>query len=243
MRVYAHRGASAYAPENTLASFAMARDLGAHFVELDVQRTKDGVLVVMHDDTPARTTDVDPDRSKWTVGRFTYSELRALDAGSWKNPKYVGERIPTLDEVLDLLEERDLGLLLEAKSPARFPGLSGQIAAVLRSRPRWMRAGAERLVVESFDRDFLIEFRAVAPRVASGLLGLPDGADLPMLARFCDQINPHFPSVDAALVHAVHENGMAITPWTANEPADIARLRELGVDGIITDAPDRALTA
>ncbi|HVX43502.1 MAG TPA: glycerophosphodiester phosphodiesterase family protein [Mycobacteriales bacterium] len=240
MRIYAHRGASAYAPENTLASFALAKDLGAHFVELDVQRTKDGVLVVMHDDTPARTTDVTPDRSEWTVGQFTLAELQALDAGSWKDPKYAGEQIPTLDQVLDLLEEKDLGLLLEAKSPDRFPGLSGQIAAALRSRPQWMRAGAERLVVESFDRDFLIEFRAVAPRITLGYLGLPNIVELPFLARFCDQINPHFPSVDVDLVEAVHGHGMAVTPWTANEPADIERLRRIGVDGVITDAPDRA---
>jgi glycerophosphoryl diester phosphodiesterase len=242
MRVYAHRGASAYAPENTLAAFALAKELGAPFIELDVQRTKDGVLVVIHDEKPARTTDVLPDRSLWTVGQFTYDELRRLDAGSWKDPKYAGERIPTLEQVLDLLDELDLGLLLEAKSPYLYPGLTGQLAAVFRNRPQWMRAGSERLVVQSFDRDFLIEFRAVAPRIALGYLGLPDRAELPMLARFCDQINPHFEVVDASLVKAIHDNGMAITPWTANEPADIERVRGLGVDGVITDAPDRALT-
>lgn len=243
MRVYAHRGASAYAPENTLASFALAKDKGAAFVELDVQRTRDGRLVVIHDDTPARTTNVTavfPDRANAAVGEFTLAELRALDAGEWKDPRYAGERIPTLDEVLDLLEKRDLGLLLEAKSPQRYPGLSGQIAATFRDRPQWLRAGAERLVVESFDPDFLIEFRAVAPRIALGLLGLPDRAELPGLARFCDQINPQHTSVDADLVAAVHGAGMSITPWTADEPEDIERLRALGVDGLITDAPDRA---
>lgn len=240
MRINAHRGASAYAPENTLASFALAKDLGAHFVELDVQRTKDGALVVIHDDKPARTTDVSPDRSQWTVGEFTLQELRALDAGSWKDPKYAGERIPTLDEVLDLLEEKDLGLLMEVKSPHRYPGISGQLAATFRARPEWMRAGSERLVAQSFERDFLVEFRAIAPRITLGYLGLPDIAEFPALARFCDQINPHYESVDADLVKAVHEHGMAITPWTANETADIDRLRGLGVDGVITDAPDRA---
>jgi glycerophosphoryl diester phosphodiesterase len=239
---YAHRGASAYRPENTLAAFDRAADLGAQYVELDVQRTADGVLVVLHDDTLLRTTNAAsafPDRPSWTVADFTVAELQTLDAGSWFDIRYGGEPIPTLAEVLDLLRRRDLGLLLEAKSPDKFPGIATQIADELLTQ-RWMfRAGAARLVVESFDADFIREFRTVLPRVTLGLLGSPEIAQLESWSRVADQINPHHLGLTQDYVDAIHEHGMTVNPWTADDPADIARLTALGVEGIITNTPDR----
>jgi glycerophosphoryl diester phosphodiesterase len=180
-----------------------------------------------------------PDRPSWTIPDLTVAELKTLDAGGWFGAEYAGERIPTLAEVLDLLQRRDLGILLEAKSPLHFPGVATQIAGEL-FQHRWLlRAGAARLVVESFDHEFIREFRTVAPRVTLGLLGSPDIADLESWSRVTDQINPNHSGLTQGYVDAVHEHGMAITPWTADDPADIARLSGLGVEGIITNTPDR----
>jgi glycerophosphoryl diester phosphodiesterase len=234
MRIYAHRGASALAPENTLAAFDRAAGV-ADFVELDVQRCATGELVVVHDATLDRTTDVEsvfPDRPPWTVGNFTLTELKRLDAGSWFSAEFADERIPTLAEVLDFLRDRELGVLLEAKSPP--PGSAEQIAAELLQH-RWIVR--ERLVVQSFDEDFVREFRTVFPRVTLGLLGAP--TDLEPWVRIVDQINPHHVELPQSYVDLVHAAGLAVNPWTVDEPADIKRIVDLGVDGIITNTPDR----
>jgi glycerophosphoryl diester phosphodiesterase len=238
MQVYAHRGASAVAPENTLAAFDRAAGV-AGFVELDVQRCRSGELVVVHDTTLDRTTDVEtvfPDRPARAVGDFTLAELRRLDAGSWFSTEFAGERIPTLAEVLDFLRDRDLGLLLEAKSPE--PGAAGQIADEL-LRNRWILR--DRLVVQSFDDDFVREFRSVFPRATLGLLGAP--ADVEPWVRIVDQINPHHVELQQSYVDSIHNAGLSVNPWTVDEPADIARMIDLGVDGIITNTPDRVVTA
>jgi glycerophosphoryl diester phosphodiesterase len=238
MQVYAHRGASAVAPENTLAAFDRAAGV-AGFIELDVQRCGSGELVVVHDATLDRTTDVEsvfPDRPSRTVGDFTLAELRRLDAGSWFAAEFAGERIPTLAEVLDFLCDRDLGLLLEAKSPPA--GTAAQIADEL-LRHRWILR--DRLVVQSFDEDFVREFRSVFPRVTLGLLGAP--ADIEPWVRIVDQINPHHVGLKQSYVDSVHDAGLAVNPWTVDEPADIERVVELGVDGIITNTPDRVRSA
>jgi glycerophosphoryl diester phosphodiesterase len=238
MQVYAHRGASAVAPENTLAAFDRAAGV-AGFVELDVQRCRSGELVVVHDTTLDRTTDVEtvfPDRPARAVGDFTLAELRRLDAGSWFSTEFAGERIPTLAEVLDFLRDRDLGLLLEAKSPER--GAAGQIADEL-LRNRWILR--DRLVVQSFDEDFVREFRSVFPRATLGLLGAP--ADVEPWVRIVDQINPHHVELQQSYVDSIHNVGLSVNPWTVDEPADIARMIDLGVDGIITNTPDRVVTA
>jgi len=241
---YAHRGASGHAPENTLAAFARAADLGAHAVELDIRRTLDGHLVVLHDPTLVRTTDVAtvyPERATDPVESFTLAELRRLDAGAWHSAGYAGEPVPTLAEAMDLLAERGLGLLLEAKEPARYPGMAGQIAHALRTlQPRWLRmAAAGRLTVESFDWDFVRELRAVLPRVSVGLLGAPGVDALAGLAGFADQINPQHTQLTAEYVESVHQYGMAVNVWTVDEPADLARVLNAGVDGVISNCPDR----
>lgn len=238
MQIYAHRGFSTVAPENTLAAFDRAAGV-AGFIELDVQRCLSGELVVVHDATLDRTTDVAtvfPDRSSRAVGEFTLAELRRLDAGSWFSAEFAGERIPTLAEVLDFLHNRDLGLLLEAKSPP--PGVAEQIADEL-LKHRWILR--ERLVVQSFDEDFVREFRSVFPRATLGLLGAP--ADVEPWVRIADQINPHHVDLPQSYVDLVHAAGIAVNPWTVDEPADIKRMIDLGVDGIITNTPDRVRAA
>ncbi|WP_433466183.1 glycerophosphodiester phosphodiesterase [Spirillospora sp. CA-128828] len=239
----AHRGASAYAPENTLAAFRLAKPRHADMFELDVQETRDHQLVIMHDATLSRTTNVEdlyPDRRPWKVADFTLAEIERLDAGSWFAAKYEGERVPTLDRVLTAMRGKGLGLLLEIKNPALYPGIERRIAAALRRSPSWLRYDPRerRLVVQSFDWESVRRFHAVLPRVPTGLLGTPKAADLPKLATYADQINPTFGDLTESYVDDVHDAGMDLLTWTVNDPEDMEKAADLDVDGIITNKPD-----
>ena len=152
----AHRGASAYAPENTLAAVDAADDLGVDWVENDVQRTRDGELIIMHDTTLTRTTDVEqvfPDRAPWKISDFTLDEIEKLDAGSWFGPKFAGEPVPTLEEYLDRVSDNHQKLLMEIKAPELYPGIERQTLRELR-REGWLdRKHLKRLIVQSFSAD------------------------------------------------------------------------------------------
>ena len=239
----AHRGASAYAPENTLAAARLGIEMKADLVEVDVQRSRDGALVLLHDNTLARTTDVEevfPGRAPWRLADFTLAELRQLDAGSWKAPEYAGERIPTLQEMLGVIRPSRSGLLLELKSPALYPGIEAEVAAALRAVPGYVESSVRngRLVVQSFDFASMETYAALEPDVPIGLLGRPAPAMLPELATYADQVNPNHRLIDAEYVDAVHAAGLDMLVYTVNEVADMQRSVALGVDGVITDRPD-----
>jgi glycerophosphoryl diester phosphodiesterase len=239
----AHRGASSYAPENTLASIRKGITLGADQIELDVQRTKDGKLVIIHDTSLARTTDVEqvfPDRAPWKVIDFTYAEVRRLDAGSWKAPEYADERVPTLGEAIGVIRKSHSGMLLEIKAPELYRGIEAEVAAQMRAFPGYVRSavGAGRLAVQSFNFDSMRTYKGLEPTVPVGLLGTPTLAQLPELATWADQINPHHLSVDAAYVAEVHRLGMDCLVWTVDGAPAMNRAIDLGVDGVITNQTD-----
>ncbi|MDL4773132.1 glycerophosphodiester phosphodiesterase [Actinomadura xylanilytica] len=239
----AHRGASAYAPENTIAAFRLAAAQRVDMFELDVQETKDHELVVVHDTGLARTTDVEkvfPGAAPWTVSSFTLAQIRRLDAGSWFDARFKGERIPTLGETLRGMPEAGPGLLLEIKSPALYPGIEGRIAAELRRNPRWLDPDplGRRLVVQSFDWDSMRRFHALLPAVPIGLIGTPTEAELPGLAEFADQINPTSADLTGSLVESVHALGMEVLTWTVDDPSGMRGVLRLGVDGVISNKPD-----
>ncbi len=240
--VVAHRGASAEAPENTLAAVRRAVARGADHVEVDVQRTRDGALVVLHDTTLVRTTDVrrvHPRRSPWLVEDFTWEEVRRLDAGSWWSLHAAGERVPLLEEVVETIRHTGVGLLVEVKNPALHPGLAADVAAALRAVPGYLDevAGTDRLVVQSFGAEAMKEHKRLEPAVPVGLLGTPATADLGAIATWADQVNPAHWSVGAGFVETVHRHGMRCQLWTVNRPAHLRRAIGLGVDGIITNHP------
>lgn len=244
----AHRGASGDFPENTLAAIRGAIALGADSIELDVRRSRDGELVLLHDPTLTRTTDVRsvfPHRAPWAVEHFDYAELRRLDAGGWKSPVFAGEPIPTLREAVDLVRGSGAGLLLELKSPERYPGIVGDLASeLLGARDLLGRAPDHpRLVVESFDFTAMAALKARSPQVPVGLLGTPARGSLPAVGAWADQVNPHHWSVDRAYVEEVHRHGMGCLVWTVNRTTAIRRALALGVDGIITDQPERLSAA
>ncbi len=246
--VVAHRGASAYAPENTLAAVDRAADMGFRWVENDVQRTKDGELVVVHDATLARTTNVEelyPGRSPWNVKDFTAREISRLDAGSWFGARYAGARVPTLEQYMERVSRNHQKLVLEIKNPALYPGIERQTLKVLANEgwlsPKHLRS---RLVVQSFSADSIRTVHALRPGVKTGFLGTPDVADLPEYATFADQINAPHTRISPEYVAAIHGHDgphgkpLEILTWTVNDAATARRVAGYGVNGIITNAPD-----
>jgi glycerophosphoryl diester phosphodiesterase len=238
----AHRGASASAPENTLAAVRRAVVDGADLVEVDVQRTRDGALVLVHDVTLERTTDVAhvlPGRAPWRVGDLTLAELRRLDAGSWKGRAFAGEPVPTLDELIDLLAVTGTGLQLELKLPGLHPGIVEELAAALACRWDYVgpTAAEGRLAVQSFAFAAMKELKTRLPDMPVGLLGRPPRAHLPALATWADQVNPRHVTADPAYVRAVHEAGMRCMVWTVDRSYAVRRAVRNGVDGVITNRP------
>jgi glycerophosphoryl diester phosphodiesterase len=246
--VIAHRGASGLAPENTLAAIDKAAELGVEWVENDVQRTRDGELVVIHDDSLQRTTDVEtvfPDRAPWKVKDFTAAEIARLDAGSWFGPAYAGARVPTLEQYLRRVESHHQKLLLEIKKPELYPGIERDTLKVL-ANEGWLDRGhvTGRLVVQSFSADSMRTVHELRPAVRTGFLGAPPTAELPTYARFVDQINPPYSALSTGYVSSVHAftgahgRALQVSTWTVDS-ADTARtVAAYGVDGIITNRPD-----
>ncbi|WP_246609642.1 glycerophosphodiester phosphodiesterase [Nonomuraea rhizosphaerae] len=235
----AHRGASAYAPENTIAAFRLADKQRADMFELDVQETKDHKLVLMHDPTLNRTTNVEqvfPTRSPWRIKDFTYAEIRRLDAGSWFAAKYRGQRVPTLRGALRAMDSSGMGLLLEIKKPELYRGIEGRVADELNRNPSWLIPG--RVVVQSFNWGSMRKFHHKMSHVPIGLIGTPRIAQLPKLSSFADQVTPPHRGLVPRYIRRVHSLGMTVLAWTVNDAASMRRLISAGVDGIITNKPD-----
>lgn len=234
-KIWAHRGASAVAPENTIPAFETAIAMGADGVELDVQRTADGELVVIHDETLDRTTS----GSGRVVDR-TLDELRALDASNGA-PAFTGIRIPTLAEVLELLAPTGMRVNVELKTSVEFyPGIEAEALALVED------AGmTERVVWSSFNHLTLLPLRGRVPAANIGLL-LSDVTVEPW--RYAREfgagaLHPglHLLQVPG-WVDAAHEAGLAVHVWTVDEPAHLQLVAAAGVDVIITNRPDDART-
>ncbi len=234
--VIAHRGASAYAPENTVPAFERAIAQRATFVEIDVQRTKDGVLVCLHDLTLDRTTDVAarfPGRAREAQGAagprhwledFTYDEVRQLDAGRWFHPDFAGTRVPTFAETMAAVRGRT-GLYIELKAPERYPGIERQVLQELQAAGL-SAPGAEArtpIVVQSFTHESLERFAALESGLPIHLLFSARDADtwlspdgLARARRFATGLSPEKSTfrTHAAQLRAAQESGLPLTPWT-----------------------------
>jgi glycerophosphoryl diester phosphodiesterase len=231
----AHRGASGYAPENTMAAFRKAVEMKADYIELDVQVTKDGHLVVIHDNTVDRTTD-----GTGKVGALTLQEIRKLDAGRFFRPEFTGEPIPTFDEVLDEFRGT-IGILIELKSPELYPGVERMVADALRKHGMDKPRNAK-VIVQSFHFDSLKRFHKLLPDIPIGVLTseashLTD-AMLDEFATYANYVNPSCNLVTEDLADRIHDRGMQIFVWTVRKREEVKPLLNAGVDGIITDYPD-----
>lgn len=244
----AHRGASGYAPENTLAAVDKADALGFDWVENDVQRTKDGKLVVLHDTTLDRTTNVEtlyPDRAPWRVSSFTAAEIGKLDAGSWFDKEFKGAKVPTLDQYLARLDQNNQRLLLELKAPELYPGIESQTLETLQGKG-WLDTAHtnNKLMIQSFNAASVRSVHSQKPAVRTGFLGKPEKSELKYYGGFSDYINPRYTQTTKDYVDAVHavrgphgKNLKAYT-WTVNDASTARTAAATGVDGIISNYPD-----
>lgn len=233
---FGHRGAPRQAPENTLASFTRAIELGVAGIELDVHLTRDGELVVIHDYTLERTTN-----GIGLVADHTLAELRALDAGTWFSPTYAGERIPLLAEVIDMAR-RHCALQVEIKGTA--PEIAAAVARVLRDGH-----ALDDTLVTSFTHTLLLAVKEAEPRLRTGTLFTPQAlpedervraAEAVNLARWAraDALLPHFSQITPTLVVAAHAAGLEMAAWTVDDPTEMGRLAAAGVDRCTTNVPD-----
>ncbi|HPO16039.1 MAG TPA: glycerophosphodiester phosphodiesterase family protein [Candidatus Hydrogenedentes bacterium] len=263
--VIAHRGASYLAPEETMPAFMLARDLGADYLELDVQRTKDHVLVALHDDTLERTTNVAqlfPVRAKDNIETFTLSEVKQLDAGSWFNAKYperarpafAGVKILTIEEIIVLAEsgERKPSLCIEMKSPAHHSGYEDELVDLLK-RKGWLtvfpKSGISKVFFQSFSKASLLRLKELAPDVPRVYLIDKDMADkegwTKLVAEARDMATGIGPVGNIAWpwnVRKAHAAGLVVYPYTVDAPWQFRVLGAFGVDSFYTNRCDLLMT-
>jgi glycerophosphoryl diester phosphodiesterase len=230
LEMVAHRGGAATAPENTMGAFRAAAAAGVLSWELDVQRSRDGELVVIHDDDLDRTTN-----GHGPVSIYSYVELSHLDAGSWFGPEWRREQIPTLREVIGLAQDVGGRILIELKSPHKYPGIEAQVVDLL------ARTGiGPDCMILSFDVSSLGRVHALDPSLVTDLnyVGrvLRPVPDIPGLGA----IGPEWRLLlsNPARVRQAHNAGQLVYPWTVNSPRALRYLQYIGVDGIITDRLD-----
>lgn len=234
MLTIAHRGASGHAPENTLAAFKKAVALGAAFIETDLQLSRDARLVAIHDSTVNRTTN-----GQGAVHDLTLADLRKLDAGSWFGSEFAGERIPTLEEILEFAKKNDAVFYLELKQQGSWGGEHALIGALRES------GEIARVVVISFDATVIADLRKIEPTLMTGLLY--DGQIEDPLEKAVEigarQLAVRGDLVTPALLNEAKRKDLQVVCWTVNHPAHMRLLIGAGVDGIMSDYPDRLVAA
>ena len=232
--VFAHRGACRVAPENTVSAFEAAIRLGADGAELDVQYSSDGRLMIFHNPTLEHTTN-----GSGRLTAHTYEELRQLDAGSHFGTQFAGERIPTLEEILELAKGKIL-LNVEVKAfDFATASLGADVVKVVRQFGM-----TDQVVISSFNPLALRQARKTAPEIEGGLLLAPDlpawmRARLVQRYSLANALHPEHVMVDATYVAQAQRFGFPVRPWTVNEEDDMRRMIALRVDAIITDLPDK----
>lgn len=221
----AHRGASAYTPENTLPAFEQALELGADMIELDLHISKDRELVVIHDATLERTTN-----GRGRVREKDLFQLKALDAGSWFSPFFSRTRIPTLKEVLELAKGK-VQLDIEVKGW----GIEERGVNLIRDYSL-----LDQVLMTSFDHKALLRIKEIEPSIKTGALLARRPRDMADIAQ---RVKTDILCIEHSIIRegdieACHKKGISLYLWTVNDPRRMEYLIDLGVDGIITDYPD-----
>jgi glycerophosphoryl diester phosphodiesterase len=244
--VIAHKGASGtkLAPENTLAAIGMAMDLGVDMIEIDARFTKDGEIVVFHDETLDRTTD-----GTGRLEDYTLEELKKLDAGSWKDSKWADQRIPTLKEVLDSVRGR-CNVLIEIKhmDHPHYHEFAAKMVDVVHSEPR----GAQWILVQSYENQYLQDIHDMDSVIQTKQLLIGEDSnkafafylETRMLlghARVSNRmkaLNPEYTTLSPRRVFRMHARGYKVYTYPVNTRDEMIKMLNAGVDGIITDQPD-----
>jgi len=225
--VVAHRGASGYAPENTLSAMKKAIEMKAEMSELDVQETADGEIILLHDNTTKRTGKKD-----LNIWELNYDDLKDIEVGEWFSEEYKGEPIPTLKEVLDLVRDK-MKLNIELKANKHEKMLAERSLKVVTDNNF-----LDQVIFTSFKFDEVRKIRALNKEAKVGYIfgKLPENVDV--FTEDVDLLSAHYKSVDAEFVKKAKSNGKEVHVWTVNEPEDMKRMIELGVEAIITNYPD-----
>ena len=248
--IIAHRGASAVAPENTLAAFQKAIEIGAEGIEFDVRLAKDGVPIVFHDSKLQRTA-----RKNGYAADFTSEELQAFDVGSWfnfKNPKKANDEfseqtVPTLAQLLEFLSDYDGLVYIELKhNSAETLALVESVSRII-ERTHFLR----NIIVKSFDLDSIYQMRQMLPKVRTAALFAPkiltllhkESRRILEEAQKCeaDEISIHYSLATQNFVETARENGFPTTIWTVDNPVWIKRAVNSGINAIITNNPAKLL--
>ncbi|TDM10594.1 glycerophosphodiester phosphodiesterase [Macrococcus lamae] len=251
--VIAHRGASGYAPEHTFSSYDMSHfDMKADYIELDVQMTLDGEIIIMHDETVERTAGL-----PGIIKEMTLEQIKQLDVGSWYNEKfpelqqdfYAGQTIPTLEEVISRYGA--VNYYIETKAPEVYPGMEERLVEIL---DRHQLLTPERLtgnqtVIQSFSLESLIKVHNLVPGMPLLLLTKKEvlrnmtDDDLKQINHFVYAVGPSIKDLDQPLIERMHGIGFLVFPYTLNQPDDMTRLIDAGIDGAFTNYADRLRTA
>ena len=244
--VIAHRGASGYAPENTLRAVEKAIELNSEYIEIDVHQTKDGQVVAIHDTWVNRTTD-----GSGKVGNYTFEEISKLDAGSWYGEEFKGEKVPHLKEVLEAIPSTSK-LIIEVKDGNwTYPNIEKNIVELVK------KYGLEdQVILKSFSKDVLKTFKTLAPDIPRLYVIL---GSIPWIGvtfdtwfrwgNFFTEINTEFVSyiqvhryfLTKSFMKKAQDQGLKVIVWDVHKPAHIKSALEMGVDGIETNYPDRVL--
>lgn len=246
----AHRGASGYAPEHTFNSYDKShRELGASYIEIDLQRTKDRHLVAMHDETVDRTTN-----GHGRVEDYTLDELKKLDAGSWFNKQhpnlakseYKNAKVPTLDEILSRYG-KNANYYIETKSPDVYPGMENQLIQSLNKHGMLTNQSLKNghVIVQSFSEPSLQKMKQLSPNIPlirlldKGELTSQTESDLKRIKSYAIGVGPEYTDLNENNTKHLKDLGFLIHPFTVNNETDMQRLNDYGVDGVFTNYADK----
>lgn len=238
----AHRGASGLAPEHTMVSFDLAKKMDADYIELDLQTSKEGMLIVMHDPTVERTTD-----GTGAVNDLTLKQIKELDAGSWFNEEYpehardeyIGAKVPTLEEVFQRFG-KNINYCIEIKEPELNQGIEKKLLDLIRTYGL-----EEQTIVQSFSEESLKKFHQMEAEVpliqliSRPNLGRKAKKQLEAVQTYAIGVGVNMNRINEDYVKQVNKRGLRIHPYTINSKEDMSRMMDWGVTGIITNFPDR----
>jgi glycerophosphoryl diester phosphodiesterase len=225
-----HRGASGYAPENTMAAFRLCMEMGSDGLEFDVQMTKDGVPVVIHDEKLLRTTG-----APGTVNQYTWREIQSLDAGLWLDAKWQGERIPALEKVLAEFSGAYLNIEIK-NSILPYEGLEEKVIYLIDRH-----CSPLNVIVSSFNHHSIRRISSIFPHIPTGYL-FDKPAELAVetiLGTSTAAVHPAFAYLTKESVRDYHQHGFKVNTWTVNSTEDMKQMIDMGVDAIITNYPLR----
>lgn len=227
----AHRGVPSIAPENTMISFKRAIEFNIDVLEIDIHRTCDGELVVIHDPTTNRTS-----QEKGVIRKLTYETLKKYDVGKWKGELYIGEQIPLFQDVLKLLKETNIKLLIEIKQPENYPNIEEDIVSMIKAHD----ISHKQIIIQSFNRNSIRKVKNLWSEVELGVLikkkdRFISRKAIKEIGEYANYINPNYKIVTRRFVQTAHASHLKILPYTINDEQTARKMLAIGVDGLISD--------